>query len=111
MIQETWLPSHCLAMDSHSDSDILAFRQHATMYTAIILHTYCERLGHFQEMNTGNNRESGVFSVPCQVAPRSLLRCAAVNISAAVNQHATLGQAVFSVCLCLLLADVRFSAI
>jgi hypothetical protein len=25
MIQETWLPSHCLAMDGRSDADILAF--------------------------------------------------------------------------------------
>jgi hypothetical protein len=32
MVKEPWLPSRCLAMDVRSDSDIPAFRRHATMY-------------------------------------------------------------------------------
>jgi hypothetical protein len=33
MIQETWLPSRCLAMDVRSDSDNPAFRRHATLFS------------------------------------------------------------------------------
>jgi hypothetical protein len=32
-MQKPWLPSRCLTMDARSDSDILAFRRHATIYT------------------------------------------------------------------------------
>jgi hypothetical protein len=32
MIQETWLPGRCLAMNVRSHSDILTFRRHATIY-------------------------------------------------------------------------------
>jgi hypothetical protein len=40
MIQETWLLSHCLAMDGHSESDIPDFRWHATVvFTATTLRT------------------------------------------------------------------------
>jgi hypothetical protein len=34
MIQETWLPSPCLAMDVRSDSAIPAFRWHATVLSS-----------------------------------------------------------------------------
>jgi hypothetical protein len=34
IVAETWLPSHCLAMDARSDSDIPAFRQHVTISSA-----------------------------------------------------------------------------
>jgi hypothetical protein len=37
--------------------------------------TYCDRLGHFKETNTGNNRESGVFSGPCCVVPYHAVPC------------------------------------
>jgi hypothetical protein len=45
MIQETWLPSRCLVMDGHSDSDIPAFRgtpqynrgqKYAVLWTCLI---------------------------------------------------------------------------
>jgi hypothetical protein len=31
---ETWIPSRCLTMDARSDSDILAFKRHATTLIA-----------------------------------------------------------------------------
>jgi hypothetical protein len=37
--QETWLPSRRLATDVRSNSDIPAFRRHATMYMYIYVYT------------------------------------------------------------------------
>jgi hypothetical protein len=43
------------------------------------------------------NRRGVASDVLCGSAPRSLLRSCAVNISVAVNQHASIKEAVFSV--------------
>jgi hypothetical protein len=85
MIQETWLPSHCLAMDVRFDSYNETFRRHATILSKNITLHELELMDQF--LDFGWNFIGIKFDVTIEVTCRKLI---VIKISVPINSLTSL---------------------